>query len=258
MSAALFDTWYMLGRQSRNLLRQPVWIVFMLTQPMFWLLLYSQLFRRIVQLPGFHGQSYVQFLTPGIVVMTAFFSATWAGMSMIEDLDRGVIERFLATPVHRSALVLSQVVRSGMTASIQTVIILGTAFLLGARVERGVVGWVVMIAVAALVAAGFSGISHGLALVLRREETLIAVLNFFGLPLTFISATLIAESLMPHWMRWAARLNPVHWGVVAAREMSSTPTDWTTVAVYLSLLVAFTAATSAFATWAFRAYRRTL
>ena len=258
MSAAVLDTWYMLGRQSRNLLRQPVWIVFMLTQPMFWLLLYSQLFRRIVQLPGFHGQSYVQFLTPGIVVMTAFFSATWAGMSMIEDLDRGVIERFLATPVHRSALVLSQVVRSGMTASIQTVIILGTAFLLGARVERGAVGWLVMIAVAALVAAGFSGISHGLALVLRREETLIAVLNFFGLPLTFISATLIAESLMPHWMRWAARLNPVHWGVVAAREMSSTATDWTTVAVYLSLLVAFTAATSAFATWAFRAYRRTL
>ena len=139
MTAAALDTWYMLGRQSRNLLRQPIWIVFMLTQPMFWLLLYSQLFRRIVDLPGFEGQSYVQFLTPGIVVMTAFFSATWAGMSMIEDLDRGVIERFLATPARRTSLVLSQVVRSGITAAIQTVIILGTAWLMGARVANAVV-----------------------------------------------------------------------------------------------------------------------
>jgi ABC-2 type transport system permease protein len=259
VSTTVLDTWFMLGRQSRNLLRQPIWIVFMLTQPMFWLLLYSQLFRRIIDLPGFQeGQSYLEFLVPGIVVMTAFFSATWSGMAMIEDLDRGVIERFLATPVHRSSLVLSQVVRSGLIAAIQTVIILGTAWLLGARVERGVAGWVVMVAVAALVASGFAGISHGLALVLRREETLIAVLNFFGLPLTFISATLIAESLMPYWMRWAAKLNPVQWGVVSAREMSSTSTAWDRTGVYLGLLLAFTTATTAFATWAFRAYRRTL
>lgn len=258
MTAAALDTWYMLGRQSRNLLRQPIWIVFMLTQPMFWLLLYSQLFRRIVDLPGFEGQSYVQFLTPGIVVMTAFFSATWAGMSMIEDLDRGVIERFLATPARRTSLVLSQVVRSGITAAIQTVIILGTAWLMGARVERGIAGWLVLVAVAFLVAMGFSGVSHGTALVVRREETLIAILNFFGLPLTFISATLIAESLMPEWMRWAARLNPVNWAVVAGREMSSRSTDWGTVGIYVALLVAFAALTTAFATRAFRIYRRTL
>ena len=94
------------------------------------------------------------------------------------------------------------------------------AWLLGARVDRGVVGWLVIIAVASLVAAGCGGISHGIALLVRREETLIAILNFFGLPLIFISAILIAESLMPDWMQWAARFNPVNWGVVASREMS--------------------------------------
>ena len=258
MTGALGDTWYMLGRQSRNLLRQPIWIVFMLMQPMFWLLLYSQLFRRIVDLPGFEGQSYIQFLTPGIVIMTAFFTSTWAGMAMIEDLDRGVIERFLATPARRSALIVSQVVRAGITAGIQTVIILGTAWLLGARVEQGVAGWVVMIAIAALVAMGFGGISHGVALILRREETLIAVLNFFGLPLTFVSAVLIAESLMPHWMQWVARFNPVNWGVIASREMASRSADWGTVGLYAGLLAGFAALTAAFATQAFRVYRKTL
>jgi ABC-2 type transport system permease protein len=258
MTAVAVDTWFMIGRQTRNLLRQPVWIVVMLTQPLFWLLLYSQLFKRVVDLPGFGNQSYLEFLTPGIVIMTAFFSATWSGMAMIEDLDRKVIDRFLATPVSRISLVLSQVVRAGMIAAIQTVIILGIAWLLAARVERGAVGWIVMIAVAALVAAGFAGISHGLALIVRREETLIAVLNFFGLPLTFVSAILIAQALMPAWMRWAAKFNPVQWGVVTTREMANTSTDWGAVGVYLGLLLAFTAATTAFATWAFRAYRRTL
>ena len=70
----------------------------MLVQPMFWLLLYSQLFRRITELPGFGTTSYIDYLTPGVAIMTAFFSGSWAGMGMIEDLDRGVLERFLATP----------------------------------------------------------------------------------------------------------------------------------------------------------------
>ena len=125
-------------------------------------------------------------------------------------------------------------------------------------VVGGIVGWLVIIAVASLVAAGFGGISHGLALLLRREETLIAVLNFFGLPLTFLSAVLIAESLMPGWMQWAARFNPVNWGVVASREMSGLDTDWGRVWLYLGLLLVFVAATSALATRAFRVYRRTL
>jgi ABC-2 type transport system permease protein len=252
------DTLAMLVRHQRNFLRQPIWIVFALTQPMFWLLLYSQLFRRIVDLPGFNTSSYVQFLTPGIVVMTSFFGATWSGMGMIDDLDRGVVQRFLATPTRRTSLIASQVLHAAIISSIQTVIILGTAWLLGARVERGVAGWILIIAVAALVAAAFSGISHGIALLVRREESLIAILNFFGLPLTFISAILIAESLMPGWMRWVSKFNPVNWAVIAARELSQHGTDWSRVGIYLAVLAAFTVFTTALATRAFGAYRRSL
>lgn len=258
MSAALADTLAMVVRHQRNFLRQPVWIVFALTQPMFWLLLYSQLFRRIVDLPGFDGQSYVQFLAPGVVVMTSFFGATWSGMATLEDLDRGVLQRFLATPVRRVSLIASHVIHNAIISVLQTIIILGLSWCLGARVERGVAGWLLIVLVGALVAASFSAISHGLALIVRREETLIAALNFFGLPLTFMSAILIAESLMPTWMQWVARFNPIHWSVVAARELSQSSTDWSTVGIYLGLLVAFVAGTTLLATRAFGAYRRTL
>jgi ABC-2 type transport system permease protein len=258
VTATVAHTWYMLGRQVRNLLRQPIWIFIILIQPLFWLLLYSQLFRRITDLPGFGATSYIEFLTPGIVIMTAFFSALWSGMAMINDLDRGVIERFLATPTRRSSLVLSQVARSAITACIQTVIILGIGFLMGARVHAGIVGWLVVLLAAALVAACFAGVSHGLALLTRREETMIAVSNFVGLPLMFLSSTLIAFTLMPEWMQWAARFNPVQWGVVSAREVVERGTDWGSVGSHLAYLVGVAALTSAFATGAFRAYRRTL
>ena len=63
---------------------------------------------------------------------------------------------------------------------------------------------------------------------------------------------------MPGWMQWASRYNPVNWGVIAAREMSSAATDWDCVGLYVGLLLAFAAATAALATRAFRAYRKTL
>ena len=133
------QTFYLCGRVLRNLARQPIWIVVMIVQPMFWLLLYSQLFRRITDLPGFGTTSYIDYLTPGVAVMTAFFSGSWAGMGMIEDLDRGVLERFLATPASRGAIVFGRILESSIVASLQAVLILLTGLLLGAT-NGGAVG----------------------------------------------------------------------------------------------------------------------
>ena len=257
MTETLAHSWYMVGRQTRNLFREPIWIVMMLVQPMFWLLLYSQLFERIIELPGFEVDSYVDFLAPAVVIMTAFFQGTWSGMGMITDLDRHVIERFLATPARRTALVLSQVVRSALTSVVQGFIILVVSLPLGAT-NGGPIGWLVIVAAGALISAGFSGVSQGVALLTRREATMIAVANFIGLPLMFFSAMLIDRSLMPSWMRAASLFNPVEWSVRAAREPVLARPDWAAVALFLALLTAFTAATAAFATWAFRVYQRSL
>ena len=88
----------MVVRQARNLMREPIWIALLLIQPMVWLVLYGQLFKNVTRLGGFGTTSYITFLAPAIVVMNAFFGATWSGMAMISDLDHKVIERFLATP----------------------------------------------------------------------------------------------------------------------------------------------------------------
>ena len=258
MTAVLSHSWYMLLRQLRNLLRERIWIALLLIQPLVWLLLYSQLFQRVTDLGGFGTESYLDFFLPGVVVMNAFFAGTWSGLAMVADLDRGVVERFLATPARRASLVFSQVMRAAVQAGIQGVIILVVGFAIGARVAAGAVGWVVILLAGMLAAGGFAGISHGLALLTRKEATMIALANFIGLPLMFLSAILIARPLMPEWMQLVARFNPVDWAVRAARESALPGTDWAVVGAHLGLLAAFVLATTAFATLSFRAYQRTL
>jgi ABC-2 type transport system permease protein len=260
MTLAVRHTWFMVGRQLRNLMREPIWIALLLVQPMVWLLLYGQLFKRVTQLPGggFGTTSYITFLAPAIVIMNAFFGATWSGMAMISDLDRDVLPRFLATPVSRISLVVSQIVRSALIAVVQGVIILLVSLALGVRVHAALIGWAVVLAAAALMNAAFAGLSQGIALLVRKEATMIAIANFIGLPLFFLSSTLISIRQVPHWMRVAAKFNPVNWGVISAREVVLRGTDWAAVWLHLGLLFGLSVATAAFATWTFRAYQRTI
>ena len=251
------QTGWMVVRQGRNLMREPIWIAMMVIQPMLWLLLYGQLFSKVAPLRG-GASSYIEFLTPGIVCMNAFFGGSWSGMAMISDLDRHVIDRFLAAPASRLAIILSQVVRAGVTAILQAIILLAVGYLLGVRVHGGVLGFLVVFAAAFLLATVFAGFSHGVALLLRREASMIATANFVGLPLMFLSSILIGAALMPGWIHEISRFNPVNWGVQAARNAVVFDGPWGPTAVYLLLLLAATAATSAFATWSFRAYQRSI
>jgi ABC-2 type transport system permease protein len=251
------QTGWMVVRQGRNLMREPIWIAMMVIQPLIWLLLYGQLFSRVGQLRG-GASTYVEFLAPGIICMNAFFGGSWSGMAMITDLNRHVIDRFLAAPASRFAIVFSQVVRAGITAMLQALLLLVVGLALGVRVHGGLAGWLVVFAASALLAMAFAGFSHGIALLVRKEASMIATANFIGLPLMFISAILIPTKSMPHWIRIASRFNPVNWGVQASRNAILTGGHWGSSGVYLLLLVAATAATSLFATWCFRAYQRSI
>ncbi len=250
-------TWFFIGRQVRNLLREPIWVAITLVQPMIWLLLYGQLFSRVPSLRA-GADSYVEFLAPGVVVMNAFFGATWSGMAMIDDLNKKWVERFLATPVSRLAIVLSQVARAGLTAIVQALVILIVGLALGVRVHGGVAGWFVVLLAAALIATVFAGISQGIALLVRREATMIGVANFIGLPLMFLSSILISREQMPDWMDFLAKFNPVNWASDAARFAIVSGGHWSSISVDLGLLLAATAVTSSFATWTFKAYQRSL
>jgi ABC-2 type transport system permease protein len=254
----LRQTGWMVVRQVRNLMREPIWIAMMVIQPMLWLLLYGQLLKHVGAQGRQSGFTYIEFLTPGVIAMNAFFGGMWSGMAMISDLDRHVIDRFLAAPTVRVAIVLSQVVRAAITAILQALILLLVALALGVHIHGGVLGWLVVFAGAALLCAVFAGFSHGIALLMRREASMIAAANFVGMPLMFLSSILVTVALMPGWIRAIARFNPVDWGTRAMRNAVMVGGSWGPTGIYLGLLVAVAAVTALFATWCFRAYQRSI
>ncbi len=258
MNNALVDTWFMTARHFRNLVRQPVWILISLVQPVVWLLLYGALFRKIVEIPGFGSDSYIDFLTPGIVVMTCLFSAGWSGMGLIDDINRGVVDRFLVSPASRGSLIAGRLLQGAIVGVIQAVIIILLGLAVGATYAGGVAGLVALTLGAVLLGTAIGALSNGIALLSRREETMVAVSNFVLLPMTFLSSVFMAQALMPQWMQDVAQYNPVNWAVQAGRAGLAANPDWGIVLSRLGWLALFTVVCTWLATRAFRVYQRSI
>jgi len=258
MNNALVDSWFMTVRHFRNLVRQPVWIFISLVQPVVWLLLYGALFRKIVEIPGFGADSYIDFLTPGIVVMTCLFSAGWSGMGLIDDINRGVVDRFLVSPASRGSLISGRLIQGAIVGVVQAVIIILLGLVVGASYPGGIAGLAALTAAAVLLGTAIGALSNGIALLSRREETMIAVSNFVLLPMTFLSSVFMAQALMPQWMQDVAQYNPVNWAVQAGREALAQNGDWSIVLSRLGYLLVFTIVSTWLATRAFRVYQRSI
>ncbi|MFZ0158675.1 MAG: ABC transporter permease [Kineosporiaceae bacterium] len=247
-------------RSVRSLIRQPAFAIMTVVQPAIWLLLFGQLFQSIVGIPGFStgAGSYLEFLTPGVVMMTALFSSGWAGTVYIDDMSRGVMDRLLASPVSRGAMMIGTLAYQGLTTVVQTLMVFGIALLAGARFPGGVGGVAVTVVAAVLISVVVAALSNAMALLLRQQEALIGISQFVVLPLQFVSSALMDTRLAPSWLQTVARYNPVDWAVVAARQALRTGTDWSVVGTRLGLLAAAATVMTALATRAFAAYQRSL
>jgi ABC-2 type transport system permease protein len=245
-------------RGVRVLIRQPAYLGITLSQPIIWLLLFGALFKAITQIPGFHGGSYIDFLTPGIVVMLAITSAGWTGMGFIEDINGGVMDRMLVSPVWRGALNAGSVIYAVTTIMLQSALIVLLALALGADYKGGIGGVLILVVLAALLGAAFASLSNGLAVLTRQRETLIGAVSAVVLPLTFLSSALMQESLVPAWIRAVAKFNPVNWAAQAGRSAAMEKIDWGLVGSRLGLLAALALLCAVFATRAFGSYQRSL
>ncbi len=253
---ALRHSWFMAVRHMRSLLRQPWWIAISLATPITYLVLYGQLFKRVVELPGFQATSYITYVTPGVVIMMALFGGGWNGMGIIYEIDSGVMDRFLVSPVSRFAIIAGRLIQMSVLTVIQASILLVLGVLMGARFEGGIVGMLVLLTAGVLVGVPFGALSNAMALVVRRTESVIGASNFVLLPMTFLSPVFMASNLMPGWIRVVSRGNPVAWGVEAARSAMSASPDWPGILWRLGALVLLSIASGWVATQAFRSYRK--
>ena len=258
MTAIATHTSLMTGRQLRALARQPAYLVISLIQPVIWLFLFGSLFRKIVELPGFGTSSYLDYLVPGVVIMSALSTSMWSGMTVLEEIDRGIMDRFLVLPLHRSAIINASVIMQSLMTTVQSVIIVALGWAAGARYPGGVAGVLVLIAGSVLIAIVFSAFSNTVGMLARQRETIIGINTFLLLPLTFLSSAFMVTALMPHWMRIVADGNPVNWALEAGRAAMSTGADWSRVLAWGGSLALLAIAVTALSVLTFRAYQKSV
>jgi ABC-2 type transport system permease protein len=259
MTIALTHTALLTGRQLRAFVRVPFYLIINLVQPIIWLLLFGQLFTSVVDIPGFTGgDDYIVFLTPGVIMMMALFGSAWAGTTFIEDMDRGVMDRFLTSPTSRTGLIVSTLLYQAVLTIIQTLVVLGVAWLTGARFDGGAGGVLLLLLSAVLLTFVFAAFSNAIALLARQQTALIAISQLISFPLMFLSSAIMDTSLSPAWVATVARFNPVEWAVVAGREALQATPDWAAIWLNLGLLAALVVVMTGLATLAFRAYQRSV
>ena len=259
IGTTLRHTWYLTGRKLHAVLRQPAFVAVGLVQPVIWLFLFGQLFRKVVDIPGFgHGGSYLAYLIPGIVAMNAMNGNMWSGMNAMEEIDRGTLNRFLVSPARRVALMNANVAEQAVTTTIQTIIILGLGLAGGARYPGGVLGAVIVAVASILIGNVFGALSNTVGMLVRQREAIIGINVFFMLPLTFLSSAFLPATLMPGWMQGIARCNPLNWAVQAGRDALAANPDWAAVGIRLGGLLALTVACVAVSVATFRSYQKSV
>ena len=248
----LSDVYYQTMRDLRARFRMPVWIFLSLFQPIIWLLLFTQIFQSLSQLPQLETASYLQFFAPGVVVMTVIFGSAWAGMGMLQDIDMGILSKMLATPVTRPSIIIGRVISAMVMLVIQAILIFIIAVIMGVRLATGVPGVLLSIVIISLLGLGLAALSNGLALLLRRQEPLIAVINFIALPSVFLSSAMMPAQLLPAWLNILRHFNPVDYAVVGVRDLILQGYVWADLWACLLVLLAWAAAGIIFGALMFR------
>jgi ABC-2 type transport system permease protein/oleandomycin transport system permease protein len=212
---ALNDTLVMAQRNLLAIVRIPTALVFLVVQPVMFVLLFRYVFGGAIRVHG----SYVNYLIPGILVQTTIFGAIGTAIGLAEDLQRGLIERFRALPMSRMAVLAGRTVSDLVRNVVVVIVISLVGFAVGFR-PTGSVGdyllaCLLMLFFAYCLSWGFAFV--GLAA--PNSETAQAMTFPIVFPLTFASAIFVPLSGMPSWLQAFARNQPVSQAAEAVRGL---------------------------------------
>ena len=214
----------------RKLRHDPSELLTRAIQPAFWLLIFGQAFSR---LRGFDtgGVSYQVFMTPGILAQSVMFIAIFFGISIIWEKDMGILQKFLAMPIHRAALVLGKAFAAAVRALGQAIVVFLLAALAGIplRWEPGALA--AGAGVVVLGAVFFATLSMFIASLVKTRERFMGIGQLLTMPLFFASNALYPISIMPSWLQAVAAVNPLSYmvdflrGALVTGNLSAWPVD---------------------------------
>ena len=163
-------------RWNLKAVRNPFVLVVSLVQPIIFLVLFTEVFGNVAGSAvnrGLPGISYETYLVPAIAIQVALAAAITSGVGLVNDIENGMFEKVLVTPMHRTAAFIGKTAAEVFRIAVQIAIILGLGVPLGAEIATGVVGVVGIIAVGILLSLWFVAFSNALAILTRDQESTI-------------------------------------------------------------------------------------
>ena len=237
-------------RQMRLLLRNPVWIIFGLTQPILYLALFGPLLHN-VRTGGLGGTASWSVFVPGLLLQLAIFGAGFAGFGIIQEMREGVIDRQRVTPAPRPALLLGRTLSNVLTIGVQAVILVIVAVPFGLRPSWS--GVVVTLLLVCILALGISAASYSMGIILKDEDAFAPFIQGVSLPLLLLSGVLLPMTLAPTWLRGLSKVNPLTYVVDATRSLFVGHFSATNVTVGIIVAAALTVL---LAWWGTRTFQR--
>lgn len=215
----LTDNALIFRRSVREGLRDPgPAFVLPLLPPLLLTIVFIALFERLAELPAFGGTEYAGYLAPGAVLLTAVLGAGFTSTSLAQDVRGGYMDRLRLLPARPAAFITGRLGFESVRVLPAAAVVLTVALGFGAALETGLAGGVVVVALACLLAAAYSGLFYAVALATESPDTAVA-LQPLGLLVGFLSTALVPEEVMPGWAATVARFNPVSVVVDGAREV---------------------------------------
>jgi len=162
---------------------------------------------------------YLQYLLPGIMVMSVIMITMYTGVAVNTDITKGVFDRFRTLPIWRPATMVGYLLGDAFRYTVASIVILGVGLVLGFRPDGGVVGVTAGIGVLVAFSFAFSWIWTMFGLLLRSEKSVMGVSMMVLFPLTFLSNVFVDPSTMPGWLQAFVEVNPISHLVGAVRAL---------------------------------------
>lgn len=212
------DTWIVMVRELRPVLRDPFSLVFSLVQPLMFLVLFGPLLAGSLTGTGVLDGNAWQWFLPAILVMTTLFGTASTGANLLYEFQTGAHERMLVTPLSRPSLLIGRSLKELVPLTGQALLLIAVMIPFGFQLH--VLGALAGLALLGVLGIGLGSLSYAVATAVRRQDWMFWVVHQTVIfPLMILSGMLLPLETGPAWMQAAAKANPLAYVVDAERAL---------------------------------------
>jgi ABC-2 type transport system permease protein len=224
------DTWLLLHRSIREGIRNPAFaFLFPTIFPLFIILLTSQSFRDVVNLPGFPPiRPYAAYEAPAVLLLTAMMGAGYSATGLVVDTQTGFLDRLRMLPVRPAAILLGRLLFDVVRTIPAFIVVLLVSFTLEARLDSGVAGALALLGLTLFWALAYNGLFFVTALRTQNAQAPLALVPLF-MPMMFMSTAYVPRGNLPGWLQTVSDWNPYTHLLEGARVFMTGTPAWTPI-----------------------------